>query len=43
MFKEIKAEAFPTAMKEINFTFGKGAVIFNAMGRDACGTYCCKV
>ena len=33
MFKEIKAEAFPTGMKEINFIFEKGVVIFNAVGR----------
>ena len=39
MFKEIKAEAFPTGMKKINFIFGKGVVIFNAMGREACGTF----
>ena len=38
MFKEIKAEAFPTGMKEINFTFGKNVVIVNAIGREAYGT-----
>ena len=38
MFHEIKAETFPTGMKEINFIFGKGVVVFNAMARVASGT-----
>ena len=26
-------------MKEINFIFGKGVVVFNAVGREASGTF----
>ena len=39
MFQEIKAETFPTGMKEINFIFGKGVVVFNAVGREVSRTF----
>ena len=39
MFQKIKAETFPTGMKEINLVFGKGVVVFNTVNREASGTF----
>ena len=35
----MKAESFPTGMMEINFIFGKGVVVFNAVEREASDTF----